>query len=306
MNFRNLDLLSSNTGKILNINKMKSLFSFSRLAAFLTLASIFQFTSSATFAQSDAEGSKDPALFTRMPGYHIYRYDDLQFDRYEFKTGPDKVEAVEGHHLFIIYDLNDGVTAPSPLQIGRNYINAAKSIGGKLVYEYQDPGEDVVIKVIKNGMETWAYVTANGSGAYSIHLIEKEAMKQDVVADANALNKSIAETGKATLYGIYFDTGKSDLKPASDASLDEIAKLLKQQPAMKIFVVGHTDNAGIFESNMKLSQERAVAVVTALTGKYGIAATRLKACGDGPTAPVASNDKEEGRALNRRVELVKQ
>jgi OmpA-OmpF porin, OOP family len=267
---------------------------------------ILLFSVTASFAQSDAEGSKDPALFTRMPGYHIYRYDDLQFDQYEFKISDSKTQVVEGHSLFIIYDLNDNVQAPSPLQIGRNYINAAKSVGGQLVYEYHDPGEDVVLKVVKNNMETWAYVTANGNGSYSIHIIEKEAMKQDVVADASTMNKTIKETGKVALYGIYFDTGKSDLKTESEASLKEIAKLLKENASLKLFVVGHTDNVGSFESNMKLSQDRAAAVVNALVTTYGIASSRLKACGDGPTVPVATNETDEGRALNRRVELVKQ
>jgi outer membrane protein OmpA-like peptidoglycan-associated protein len=257
-------------------------------------------------AQNDAEGSKDPALFTRMPGYHIYRYDDLQFDQYEFKISDSKTQVVEGHSLFIIYDANENIQIPSPLQIGRNYINAAKSVGGQLVYEFHDPGEDVVVKVSKNNMETWAYVTANGNGSYSVRLIEKEAMKQDVVADASSMNKSINESGKATLYGIYFDTGKADVKPESEAALKEISKLLKDNATLKLYVVGHTDNTGTLEVNMKLSQDRAVAVVNALVSKYSVNASRLKACGDGPTAPLASNDSEEGRALNRRVELVKQ
>ena len=120
----------------------------------LFLCGILLLLSKPVLSQTDAEGSKDPALFTRMPGYHIYRYDDLQFDQYEFKISSEKTQVVEGHSLFIIYDLNDNIEAPSPLQIGRNYINAAKSVGGQLVYEFHDPGEDVVVKVVKNNMET--------------------------------------------------------------------------------------------------------------------------------------------------------
>jgi len=86
----------------------------------------------------------------------------------------------------------------------------------------------------------------------------------------------------------------------------EIAKLLKSDASLKVYVVGHTDNVGGLEANMKLSQGRADAVVQALVRSHGIVATRLKAYGDGPFAPVASNDTEEGRAKNRRVELVKQ
>ena len=155
-------------------------------------------------------------------------------------------------------------------------------------------------------METWAYISANGNGSYSIHLVEKQVMKQDVVADASTMDKSIRETGKAALYGIYFDTGKADVKAESKPALDEIAKLLKIEPSLRLYVVGHTDNTGIFDANMKLSQDRAMAIVNALVKNYGLAASRLKAWGDGPTAPMATNDTEEGRALNRRVELVKQ
>jgi len=257
-------------------------------------------------AQQDAEGSKDPALFTRMPGYHIYRYDDLQFDKYEFRISDQKNQVIEGHHLTIYYDLNDNVQAPSPLQIGRNYTNAAKKVGGQLIFEYDDAGENVILKVVKNGMEVWAHVYASSNGSYTIHLIEKQAMNQDVIADANSMANSIKESGKVAVYGIYFDTGKSTLKPESQPTLQEITKLLKADPNLKLYVVGHTDNTGAFDANMKLSMDRAGAVVNALVSQFSVNAARLRACGDGPTSPVASNDKEEGKALNRRVELVKQ
>jgi OmpA-OmpF porin, OOP family len=258
-------------------------------------------------AQEDYEGCKDPALFTRMPGYHIYRCNDLQFDKYEFRVGGDKTQAVEGHHLSILYDLNDNVQAPSPLQTIRNYSNAIKKIGGQVVYEYEDGGsQNAVLKVSKDSKEVWAYVTSSPNGQYSVNIIEKQAMNQDVVADASSLANSIKETGKIALYGIYFDTGKSVLKPESDQTLQEISKLLNNDPALKLYVVGHTDNTGTFDSNMKLSMDRATAVVNALVSRHSVNSARLKACGAGPTAPVASNDTEEGKSLNRRVELVKQ
>lgn len=261
----------------------------------------------ALMAQQDAAGSKDPALFTRMPGYHIYRYDDTQFDKYEFKISDRKTQAIEGHHLFIIYELNDNVQAPSPLQTVRNYTNAIKKVGGQLVYEYEDGGSQyVILKVVKNGQEVWAEIGASSNGSYAMQLIEKEAMNQDVVADANSLASSIKESGKVAVYGIYFDTGKSTLKPESQPTLQEITKLLSADPSLKLYVVGHTDNVGLFDANIKLSKDRAMAVVNALVSQHSVNAARLNACGDGPTSPVASNDKEEGRALNRRVELVKQ
>jgi OmpA-OmpF porin, OOP family len=259
------------------------------------------------FTQQDAEGCKDPALFTRMPGYHIYRCEDLQFDKYEFRINDQKTQVVEGHHLFILYDLNDNVQAPSPLQTVRNYTNAIRKIGGQLVYEFEDGGvQNVILKIVKETNEVWAHITSSSNGQCSINIIEKQAMKQDVAADANSMMSSIRESGKVALYGIYFDTGKSVLKPESQSTLVEISKYLKSDPALKLYVVGHTDNIGIFESNILLSTERALAVVNALVSKFSVSPERLRAFGDGPTCPVANNDKEEGRALNRRVELVKQ
>jgi outer membrane protein OmpA-like peptidoglycan-associated protein len=259
------------------------------------------------FAQEDTEGSKDPELFTRMPNFHIYRYDDLQFNKYEFETGPGKKQPVEGHFLSITYYLNENSQSPSGLQIVRNYTNAIKKIGGQIVYEYEDGGlENSIMKLVKDGMEIWAHVNAGGNGMYTLHIIEKEAMQQDVTADASSMAKSLKATGKVALYGIYFDSGKSLIKPESKAALEEISKLLKADPSLKIYVVGHTDNTGSYDSNMKLSMERASAVVSALASMYSVNIANLKPCGNGPTCPVASNDTEEGKAKNRRVELVKQ
>ena len=127
-----------------------------------------------------------------------------------------------------------------------------------------------------------------------------------VTVDAAALGGDITRSGHAAVYGIYFDTAKAVVKPESDAALKEIANLLQQTPALKLFVVGHTDNVGSLASNMDLSKRRADAVVAALSTKYGVVAARLVAQGCGPLAPVGSNDTENGQAKNRRVELVEQ
>jgi OmpA-OmpF porin, OOP family len=259
------------------------------------------------FSQEDSESCKDPALFNRMPNFHIYRCEDVQFNKYEFPVNQDKKLSVEGHFLYINYYLNENSQTPSGLQIARNYSNAIKKIGGELIYEYDDGGmQNSIMKLVKNGKEIWAHVNAGGNGMYTINIIEKEAMNQDVLADASSMANTIRETGKVAVYGIYFDTGKSVLKPESQSTLQEIAKLLKSDPALKLYVVGHTDNTGLYDANIKLSMDRAAAVVNALTTQFQVNATSLRACGDGPTAPVASNATEEGKALNRRVELVKQ
>ena len=124
--------------------------------------------------------------------------------------------------------------------------------------------------------------------------------------DAAALAGDITKTGHSAVYGIYFDTAKAEVKPESDAALQEIAKLLQQNAQLKLLVVGHTDSVGALASSMDLSKRRADAVVQVLTAKSGIAASRLNAQGAGLLAVVASNKSEEGRAENRRVELVEQ
>jgi OmpA-OmpF porin, OOP family len=258
-------------------------------------------------SQEDKEGCKDPVLFTRMPNFHIYNCQELQFDKFEFPLNADKKQSVEGHYLYVNYYLNDNAQTPSGLQIVRNYTNAIKKIGGKLIYEFEDGGAQyTTLQLVKDKKEIWAQIIGAGNGMYSVYVVEKEAMNQDVAADASSMAKSIEETGKVTVYGIYFDTGKSVLKAESRPALDEISKLLKADPKLKLYVVGHTDNTGVFESNLKLSTERALAVRNALINQYSFSADRLRSYGDGPTAPVATNDTEEGKALNRRVELVKQ
>jgi len=258
-------------------------------------------------SQEDKENCKDPGLFTRMPNFHIYNCTDLEFDKYDFPVSDGKTQAVEGHFMVVNYYLNDNAQAPSGLQIARNYTNAIKKIGGKLIYEYIDGGiQNSIVKAVIDNKEVWAHIMGGGNGMYTVSVIEKEAMEQDVAADASSMAGSIKETGKVALYGIYFDTGKSVLKPESLSSLQEIAKLLKSDPSLKLYVVGHTDNVGGFDANIKLSMDRAAAVVNALVTQHSVSAASLKAYGDGPTSPVASNENEEGRALNRRVELVKQ
>ena len=131
-------------------------------------------------------------------------------------------------------------------------------------------------------------------------------MKQEVRADAQFMADGIASSGRVAVYGIYFDFDKAEVKPESAPALSEIAKLLAGKPRLTVFIVGHTDNVGGVDYNMRLSQARAEAVVTALTTQHSVHPQRLLAFGVGPLAPAAPNTTEEGRAKNRRVELVEQ
>ncbi len=256
-------------------------------------------------AQEDAEGSKDHPLFSRMPGYFIATYNQKDFDKFEFDDKDGKTIAVEGRFTEIGYRPSD--KAASPLQIGRNYQNAATKIGGKVLFQSLDSGGgSTSLKLTHGSDEIWVEVRIGDSGNnYTVDIIEKAAMEQVVTANADAWKSDIGTTGHAAVYGIYFDTDKSVIKTGSEAALKEIAALLKKSPSLNIRLVGHTDSTGDLAHNMTLSEERAKAVSTALIGQYGIAAARLSAHGVGPLAPVASNDTEEGRAKNRRVELVK-
>lgn len=139
----------------------------------------------------------------------------------------------------------------------------------------------------------------------TLDLIEMKGREQRMVTIKSAeMADALAGSGKIALYGIYFDTDKATLKSESDTTLEQIGKLMKEKPALKLLVVGHTDNAGNFATNMDLSQRRAAAVVSALASRYGVKQDRLTPIGVSYAAPVASNKDENGRAKNRRVELV--
>jgi OOP family OmpA-OmpF porin len=139
----------------------------------------------------------------------------------------------------------------------------------------------------------------------TVDVLEAKPREQKMVTvKAADMAEAISSGGKVALYGIYFNTGKADLQSASNETLEQIGKLLKEKPALKLVVVGHTDNEGSFTSNIDLSQRRAVAVVAALATRYGVNKERLVPLGVSSAAPVASNKTEEGRAKNRRVELV--
>jgi outer membrane protein OmpA-like peptidoglycan-associated protein len=138
-----------------------------------------------------------------------------------------------------------------------------------------------------------------------LHIIEPKPMGNAMVfVDAAKMASDIAASGHVALYGIYFDTDSAVVKPDSDRALKEIATLLTRQKELKVYIVGHTDNQGGYDHNMTLSARRARAVVDALATRYGVAASRMQPAGAGFLAPVASNATDEGRAKNRRVELV--
>ena len=259
-----------------------------------------------TFAQKDKPecANKSYAFFTKMEGYYIVDCEESEFKEYGFwiKSGSEQVMK-QGRFKKLWFEKDPNSTRKvSGLQILTNHANAIKKIGGQTL-----EGTKNVFKASYQGKEIWFYLSPNGDSPdeskWYILSIEVDQMKQEVVAmDIEAAIKS---DGKIALYGILFDTGKASITPESVKTVEEIGTYLKNNPTVSIFVVGHTDNVGDYQANMKLSKSRAETVRNELTTKYKIEGTRLIAEGIGQLSPVSSNETEEGRKLNRRVEIVK-
>jgi OOP family OmpA-OmpF porin len=247
----------------------------------------------------DAKGCKDSPLIARFPGTTIYECKDNADDAYTFPgigpKGEDK--KLEGEYHYLVYNIPPAV---SPPQITRNLMTAFKAAGWTVVLD--NGNGHFTVHMAK----TWIEENVTYGGNYQQHILTETQLTQDVVATAAALSTGLTNAGHTVVTGILFDTGKAYVKTESAPALAEVAKLLKENATLKVYVVGHTDNVGALAANLDLSNRRAAAVAQALSAQYGVSATRLQSYGDGPYAPVASNHSEDGRALNRRVELVEQ
>lgn len=260
------------------------------------LAACGLLAASAALAQQDVKGAKDHWLFTRMPGMYIGQYSAREFDAYRFAHAPGAPQ-VEGRVTLIHYWSKPGATPPTALQICRNHAAAIAQVGGTVV---QDAGNFVTLRQTKDGKETWAEVACD-NGRYVLAVVEKEAMAQ--VISAGEMQSALDKQGFVAL-DVHFDTGKAVIKPESQPIVDQIVALMKGNPKLRISVEGHTDNVGSPASNRTLSEARAKAVAEAVA-KAGIDPGRLGSAGFGQERPVADNRSEEGRAKNRRVELVR-
>lgn len=268
-------------------------------------------------AEPDAAGCKDHPLFNRIAGTRIINCADWEFDALTigYRVGEEnKQQRVEGHVTYLQYE--PGTKPASDLQIHRNYQNAVKKIGGRIMGEFTGGGTIAgygnnhqqvgtyltSMQLDRDGKNLWIALSSDSIGNIQLGIVEREGMQQQVAANTDWL-EIFKKVGFAA-FDIHFDTGKAIIKPDSKSLLDQMAQGLKANPAIKVEVGGHTDNTGDADGNLKLSDARAKAVMAALTTR-GIAATRMTAKGYGRTVPVADNRLEEGRAKNRRVELVR-
>ncbi len=214
--------------------------------------------SPAVAQKKDAANCKDHPLLTRLPDYWIESCVQKQFDAYKFAVGKGQ-ETVEGQFWNIRYQPPAGLSSkPSTLQVLRNVENAIKKVGGTVLAS--DSSKET-LKLESGGKELWVEVWADYTGKYILTVVEKAAMAQELTASADAFASGLKATGHIAVDGILFETGKAELKAESQKAIGEVVKLLKADTHLKVFVVGHTDNVGSVDSNMKLSQERAQAVV---------------------------------------------
>jgi OOP family OmpA-OmpF porin len=267
-------------------------------------------------------------------GSTVRENETLAFDAYDFVVGREangdlRTRSVEGRVTRTLYNNPSG---RSTLEIARNYEQALRGQGLRIVHqcagreacggtgnrasnwndvagmnigvggdfrylaaEGEAGGRAISVAVMVNKQRNWVYV------------VEGEAMQTGQAGvSADTLAADLADGGSARLDGIYFDTGRATLRPESRAALEQVAQLMNRDAALKLEIVGHTDAVGDDAANRRLSEERALAVRSALVVDHGVSDRRLRARGAGESEPVAPNDSEAGRALNRRVELVKQ
>jgi len=236
--------------------------------------------------------------------------DNKEFDQAVIRTGPhkeenDAVKTLEGATEILNFECS-GKT--SPLQVVRNSTAAMQKAGYQMVHNGKE--ENDYLSVTSRKGDQWIQVYSSPGGDnnsitfYTLKAVAVMAMKQEMEATAEAIASELQTSGRMALYGINFATNSAAITPESDKVLGEIATLLKNQPDWKITVEGHTDNVGAKAANQTLSQKRAESVVAWL-GNHEVDRARLAAAGFGDTKPVQDNTTEEGRAKNRRVELVR-
>lgn len=276
----------------------------------ILISSLSILLTSSLFAQEDKSGCKDYPLFNRFPNFYITDCSE-NFNEMEIRTSPTQVEKKEGNLIIIEYDFNfdTGEKMKSPLQIMKNYENAIVAKGGKLIFKNTDPLQadlEAIYHAVTPEKEYWVKLANFGGNGieverYTLYVLEMEPMHQEITA--GEMLDALQKDGFVAL-DIHFETGKTDILAESMPVVDQIVVLLKQQADLKVSIEGHTDNTGTEDANQLLSENRAKSVVKALLAA-GIETSRLVSKGWGQTRPVADNRTEDGRAKNRRVEIVK-
>jgi len=251
--------------------------------------------------QSDAKGCKDSSVLTRLEGCFIRACTLNDYNVHAMPIGKsNKVQNVEGAYEKVEFLCPAGT---SSLQAYRNAENALKAKGYEVVFVDNYGNNSRFTFTARQGPQWLTFYSDRRD--YRIITVKEKVMEQQMQANTAAgWGEQINQTGRATIYGINFDTGKAAIKPDSETVLKELLGLLQKQPESSFAVAGHTDNVGPDSVNVPLSQQRAEAVIGWLSAK-GIDRWRMVPAGFGSKKPLADNGSEDGRAKNRRVDLVK-
>lgn len=274
------------------------------------LLSIFLIMSSLTvFAFQDNEKLEHPVI-KPMPGANLIarssKHESYFTLKLRVKEGSKRVtKEVSGEYWRLRYEMLDSSgekrKSISRGEIIGNYISAALEKGGT---EHSKGSNFLVFSVPrKDGGITWTKLIV-ASADYTLEIIDEKPLVPVLSFGAEELKKALDLEGRIAVYGINFAVDSDRLQLGAEKVLAEFVKLMTLYPDLKIEIQGHTDNTGAAQHNLDLSSRRAETVKKFMV-LYSIESSRLVSKGYGMTKPIESNDTEEGRAKNRRVELVK-
>ncbi len=283
-------------------------------------AAILLFSLSETSAQNEGVPFIKAFEGSYIEGQEVKEFDEQQLVLGKVQNdGSVKTVKLEGKVTRLDYRDPDNRTS---LERIRNYEDAFKQAGYeiKFICSKEECGPEIQIESIgfypperyltafqkREEGNIWIGVFVAEGPWTKIRIVEEKPMETGMVKiTAELLKTNILKDGHMPVYGIYFETGKYEIKPESAETLKEIASFLKNNSSLQVYVVGHTDNAGKLNDNMELSQKRAEAVVNRLITEYKVSSSSIQAHGVGPLVPVATNDTDKGKGFNRRVEIVK-
>jgi OmpA-OmpF porin, OOP family len=276
--------------------------SMSRLCALILVIAAPCFADSA-----DSDDVKDPPGLPRYPGYVITGGVSREAGSQDFNDGQGGSTSRDGAEWELNYSIKDGARVPSTADLFKYFETAFKKKGGSVVFKRVDPaGAEGVLKMpLRGKSERWLHLTINNDAQQMIvHVIDDKSYAPRPEFSAAELAHALERDGRVALHGLVFEPGKDTLAPESDPVLAELSQLFLSDDGLNLLIEGHTDNVGNARANLALSKKRAGALVRTLVAR-GVEASRLKSAGFGDAQPMTTNDTDEGKAQNRRVELVK-